>query len=172
MHWCSFHFNQKPLPGKQSQALMAFLIPNQLLATLLKEASLKNIQSISHALISTVLMDQITHACHYRLKNVVLKDTISLHQKHCSNPGQATANRVILCWVPFRKYSQAKHALNAVKNNSPRLSLIPLLLLKEVYCWSYSSSFDKEAFQVYLLLVIHKRLHPFCKLLICWLDRK
>lgn len=93
MKWCSFQFNQKPLQGKQSQALRAFLIPNQVLATLLKVASLENIQSISHALISTVLMDQITHACHSRLKNIDPKDTISLLQKHCNSAGQPTSQQ-------------------------------------------------------------------------------
>lgn len=69
MQRCSFQFNQKPLQRKQLQASMAFFIPNQVLATLLKVASLENIKSISHALISMVLMDQITHACQSRLKN-------------------------------------------------------------------------------------------------------
>lgn len=88
MRWCSFQFNQKPLQRKQSQAPRAFLISNQVLATLVKVASLENVQSISHALIATVLMDQITHACHSRLKNVDPKDTISLLQKHCTSAGQ------------------------------------------------------------------------------------
>lgn len=68
MRQCSFQFNQKPLQGKQSQARRAFLIPNQVLATQLEVAPLENTQSISHAFISTMLMDQITHACHSRLK--------------------------------------------------------------------------------------------------------
>lgn len=93
MQQCSFQINQKPLQGKQLQALTAFLVPNQVLATLLKVASLENIQSISHALISTVLMDQITHACHSRLKNTDPKDPISLLQKHWYNAGQSTSQQ-------------------------------------------------------------------------------
>lgn len=37
-----------------------------------------------------MLMDQITHACHSRLKNTDPKDTISLLQKHCNSAGQPT----------------------------------------------------------------------------------
>lgn len=90
MQQWSFQFNQKPLQGKQLQASMAFLIPNQVLATQLKVAPSENIQSISHALITTVLMDQLTHACHSRLKNADPKDTISLLQKHWNSAGQPT----------------------------------------------------------------------------------
>lgn len=90
MQQCSFQFNQKPLQGKQLQASMAFLIPNEILA-IQQVASLENIQSISHALISRVLMDQITHACHSRLKNTAPKGTISLLQKHWNSAGQPTS---------------------------------------------------------------------------------
>lgn len=93
MQWCSFQFNQKPLQGKQLQALVAFLIPNQVLATLLKVASLEKTQSISHAQISRVLMDQITHACPSRLKNADPKDTMSLVQKHWNSAGQQTSQQ-------------------------------------------------------------------------------
>lgn len=82
------HFKESSL-----QALMAFLIPNQILATLLKEASLANIQSIRHALISRMLMDQMTHACHSRLKNADPKDTISLVQEHWNSAGQPTSQQ-------------------------------------------------------------------------------
>lgn len=90
---CNFHFDQKPLQGKQLQTSMAFMMSNQVLATLFKVASLENIQSISCALISMVLINQITHACHSRLKNTDPKDTISLLQKRWNNAGQLTSQQ-------------------------------------------------------------------------------
>lgn len=72
---------------------MAFMIPNQVLATLFKAASLENVQSISRALISMVLMDQIIHACHSRLKNTDSKNTISLLQKHWNSAGQPASQQ-------------------------------------------------------------------------------
>lgn len=90
---CNFQIDQKPLQGKQLQTSMAFMISNQVSATLFKVTSLENIQSISHALISMVLMNQITHARHSRLKNTDPKDTISLLQKHWNNAGQLNSQR-------------------------------------------------------------------------------
>lgn len=38
-------------------------------------------------------MDQMTHACHSRLKNADPKDTISLVQKHWNSAGQPTSQQ-------------------------------------------------------------------------------
>lgn len=71
---------------------MAFMISNQVLATA-QSGIIRKYPIHKPCIDILVLMDQITHACHSRLKNTDPKDTISLLQKHWNNAGQLTSQQ-------------------------------------------------------------------------------